>query len=128
MKGRWILIFAAVSGFIFVSLGAFGAHGLSKILDATQMAWLKTGLEYQAIHTLAILALGIAQGKKECVWFYRSAVLMALGIVLFSGSLYWLALMKIKMWPYITPLGGFCFLAGWLLLMVGACRFMRDGS
>ncbi|WP_347254150.1 DUF423 domain-containing protein [Leminorella grimontii] len=128
MKGRWILIFAAVSGFIFVSLGAFGAHGLSKILDVKQMAWLKTGLEYQAIHTLAILALGIAQGIKECVWLYRSAAFMALGIVLFSGSLYWLALTTTKIWPYVTPLGGFCFLIGWALLLVGACRFKRDAS
>ncbi|MDR0806123.1 MAG: DUF423 domain-containing protein [Enterobacteriaceae bacterium] len=122
MKGRWILIFAAISGFVFVALGAFGAHGLSKVLDVKQMAWLRTGLEYQALHTLAILALGIAVQFQNNAWFRRSAAFLAAGILLFSGSLYWLALTSIKMWPYITPMGGFCFLIGWALLLVGALR------
>ncbi|GKX52645.1 membrane protein [Budvicia aquatica] len=122
MTGRLILIFAAVSGFIFVALGAFGAHGLSKILDAQQMAWLRTGLEYQGLHTLAILALGIAVQHQGNIWFQRSATFLALGTILFSGSLYWLALSTTKMWVYITPIGGFCFLIGWALLLVGALR------
>lgn len=58
MTSRFMLIFAAISGFIFVALGAFGAHVLSKTMGAVEMGWIQTGLEYQAFHTLAILGLG----------------------------------------------------------------------
>ncbi|AKJ43064.1 DUF423 domain-containing protein [Pragia fontium] len=122
MKSRWILAFAAISGFIFVALGAFGAHGLSNILDMKQMAWLRTGLDYQGLHTLALLALGIAVQFMDNPWFRRSAAFLAVGMLLFSGSLYWLALTSMTIWPYITPLGGFCFLIGWALLLVGALQ------
>lgn len=125
MNGRLILSFAALSGFIFVALGAFGAHGLSKVLDVQQMAWLRTGLEYQGLHTLAILALGFAVHSQNNIWFKRSAAFLALGTILFSGSLYWLALSTTKMWVYITPIGGFCFLIGWALLLVGALRLNK---
>lgn len=125
MKDRWILMFAALSGFIFVALGAFGAHGLSKILDAKQMAWLQTGLEYQGLHTMAILALGIAVLFRENAWFRRSAAFFMVGTLLFSGSLYWLALTSVRIWPYVTPLGGLCFLMGWALLLVGALRLSK---
>lgn len=125
MKDRWILMFAALSGFIFVALGAFGAHGLSKILDAKQMAWLQTGLEYQGLHTMAMLALGIAVLFRDNAWFRRSAAFFMVGTLLFSGSLYWLALTSVRIWPYVTPLGGFCFLIGWALLLVGALRLNK---
>lgn len=58
MTSRFMLIFAAISGFIFVALGAFGAHVLSKTMGAVEMGWIQTGLEYQAFHTLAILGSG----------------------------------------------------------------------
>lgn len=125
MNGRLLVIFSAVSGFIFVALGAFAAHGLNKILDVQQMAWLRTGLEYQGIHTLAILALGLAIQSQNNRWFKCSAAFLALGTVLFSGSFYWLALSTIKIWVYITPIGGFCFLIGWALLLVGAMRLNK---
>lgn len=125
MKDRWILMFAALSGFIFVALGAFGAHGLRKILDVKQMAWLQTGLEYQGLHTMAMLALGIAVLFRDNAWFRRSAAFFMVGMLLFSGSLYWLALTSVKIWPYVTPLGGFCFLIGWALLLVGALRLSK---
>ena len=60
MTSRFMLIFAAVSGFIFVALGAFGAHVLSKTLGVVEMGWIQTGLEYQAFHTLAIFGLAVA--------------------------------------------------------------------
>ncbi|STD22218.1 COG2363 [Enterobacter asburiae] len=92
MTSRFMLIFAAVSGFIFVALGAFGAHVLSKSLGAVEMGWIQTGLEYQAFHTLAIFGLAVAMQRRISIWFYWSSVFMALGTVLFSGSLYCLAL------------------------------------
>jgi len=87
MTSRFMLIFAAVSGFIFVALGAFGAHVLSKSLGVVEMGWIQTGLEYQAFHTLAIFGLAVAMQRRISIWFYWSSVFMALGTVLFSGSL-----------------------------------------
>lgn len=127
MTSRFMLIFAASSGFIFVSLGAFGAHVLSKTLGATEMGWLKTGLEYQAFHTLAMLGLAVAMQFRISIWFYWSGVFMALGIILFSGSLYWLALSHLRLWAFVTPVGGMSFLVGWALMLIGGVRLKRKG-
>lgn len=111
MTSRFMLIFAAISGFIFVALGAFGAHVLSKSMGAVEMGWIHTGLEYQAFHTLAIFALAVAMQRRISIWFYWSSVFLALGTVLFSGSLYCLALSHLRLWAFVTPVGGVCFLA-----------------
>ena len=79
MTSRFMLIFAAISGFIFVALGAFGAHVLSQSLGAAEMAWIHTGLEYQAFHTLAIFGLAVAMQRRISIWFYWSSVFLALG-------------------------------------------------
>lgn len=103
MTSRFMLIFAAISGFIFVALGAFGAHVLSKTMGAVEMGWIQTGLEYQAFHTLAILGLAVAMQRRISIWFYWSSVFLALGTVLFSGSLYCLALSHLRLWAFVTP-------------------------
>ncbi len=77
MTSRFMLIFAAISGFIFVALGAFGAHVLSKTMGAVEMGWIQTGLEYQAFHTLAILGLAVAMQRRISIWFYWSSVFLA---------------------------------------------------
>ncbi|CDL31667.1 COG2363 [Enterobacter hormaechei] len=100
MTSRFMLIFAAVSGFIFVALGAFGAHVLSKSLGVVEMGWIQTGLEYQAFHTLAIFGLAVAMQRRISIWFYWSSVFLALGTVLFSGSLYCLALSHLRLWAF----------------------------
>ncbi|TCV92602.1 DUF423 domain-containing protein [Biostraticola tofi] len=128
MRSRAMLVFAALSGLIYVALGAVGAHVLSASLGGTEMAWLRTGLEYQSFHTLAVLALGVATLRSPSLWFYWSGVLLALGIVLFSGSLYCLALTHLRLWVYVTPLGGLCFLAGWILILIGALRLHKKAS
>ncbi|SFN09610.1 Uncharacterized membrane protein YgdD, TMEM256/DUF423 family [Izhakiella capsodis] len=125
MSSRAMLIFAAISGFVFVALGAFGAHVLSNILGQDEMAWLRTGLEYQAFHTLAIMGLAAAMLRRANIWFYWSSVFLALGTVLFSGSLYCLALSHLHLWVYFTPIGGICFLIGWALVFVGALRLKK---
>lgn len=77
MTSRFMLIFAAISGFIFVALGAFGAHVLSQSLGAAEMAWIHTGLEYQAFHTLAIFgwrwrcSVGSVSGSTGAAYFWR---------------------------------------------------------
>jgi len=125
MSSRAMLIFSAISGFIFVALGAFGAHVLSKSLGDNEMAWLKTGLEYQGFHTLAIFGLASVMLRRANIWFYWSSAFLALGTVLFSGSLYCLALSHLKLWVYVTPIGGTCFLVGWILMLVGALRLKQ---
>lgn len=125
MSSRSMMIFAAISGFVFVALGAFGAHVLSRTLGAVEMDWLHTGLQYQGIHTLAILGLAALMQRRKNLWFYWSSALLALGTVLFCGSLYCLALSHLKLWVYITPIGGVCFLVGWALMLVGALRMRK---
>ncbi|AHF75959.1 Putative membrane protein [Sodalis praecaptivus] len=128
MRSRGMLIFAALSGFLFVAIGAFAAHSLRLSLGELEMAWLRTGLEYQAFHTLAIMALSTVMMRNPNLWFYWSGVLLAIGIVLFSGSLYCLALSHLRLWVYITPIGGVCFLAGWVLLLIGALRLKKKAE
>ena len=64
MKNKWLLI-AALSGFLCVTIGAFAAHGLSKVLEPKELAWIETGVKYQMFHTIAILAIGILQLCRE---------------------------------------------------------------
>ncbi len=91
------------------------------------MGWIQTGLEYQAFHTLAILGLAVAMQRRISIWFYWSSVFLALGTVLFSGSLYCPALSHLRLWAFVTPVGGVSFLAGWALMLVGAIRLKRKG-
>mgnify|MGYP004710372921 FL=1 len=128
MSSRTMFIFVAISGFLLVAFGAFGAHVLSKTLGNNEMAWIHTGLEYQAYHTLAILGLAAAMLRRANIWFYWSSAMLALGTVLFSGSLYCLALSHLKIFVFVTPVGGLCFLAGWFLMLIGALRLKRKAS
>lgn len=113
---RTITLAAAVLGFLGVALGAFGAHALKPALEAhgSVETW-KTAVLYQLVHAVALLALAgwrDAHGGPNS----RVAALWTAGVVLFSGSLYWLALGGPKILGPITPLGGVAFLAGWALL------------
>ncbi|WP_206194037.1 DUF423 domain-containing protein [Serratia microhaemolytica] len=126
MNCRSMMLFAAISGFILVALGAFSAHFLNRILGTNEMAWIRTGLEYQAFHTLALLALAVEVRRRCNLWFYWSAALLALGTVLFSGSLYCFALSQLKIWVYVTPVGGVSFLLGWALMVVGVLRWKSN--
>lgn len=127
MTSRFMLIFAAVSGFVYVALGAFGAHVLSKSMGVVEMGWIQTGLNYQAFHTLAVLGLAVAMQRRISIWFYWSSVFLAPGTVLFSGSLYCTALSHLRLWAFVTPVGGVCFTAGWVLMFIGAIRLKRKG-
>jgi len=128
MSSRVIYIFVAISGFLLVAFGAFGAHVLSHLLGSEQLAWIHTGLQYQAWHTLAVLGLGCATQSRRNIWFYWSAASMALGVVLFSGSLYSLALSHLRFLVFVTPIGGLFFLIGWLLMLIGALRLRNRAS
>jgi len=105
---------AAILGFLGVALGAFGAHGLKKTLEANAAVgtW-ETAVLYHLIHAVAILAL--AQRDPVPGWPCR---LMAVGVGIFSGSLYILSVTGVKWLGAVTPLGGLAFLAAWGLLLL----------
>ncbi|WP_168015790.1 DUF423 domain-containing protein [Halomonas salinarum] len=118
---RWWMA-AAGSGALTVMAGAFGAHALGDILAPRLLAAFETGVRYQAWHTLAIL--GVLAWRSSLPRAGQLAVirLWALGTLLFSGSLYALALSGVTLLGMITPLGGLCLIVGWLALGLSAWR------
>ncbi len=121
-----LLVLAAVSGFIAVAMGAFGAHGLRDKLPQNLMSAFETGVQYQLIHTLAVIFCCVLAYQFRTVWFHYAAIAFLLGILLFSGSLYGLALTQIKLLGPITPLGGLMFLAGWALLCIATLKHVVE--
>ncbi|MBU1329111.1 MAG: DUF423 domain-containing protein [Gammaproteobacteria bacterium] len=119
MVRLWLLL-AAFAGFSGVALGAFAAHGLKSRLSAEYLAVFQTGTHYQLIHALALfgVALLVLQVPGRAVQV--AGACFALGIVLFSGSLYLLTLTGISKLGIITPFGGLAFLAGWASLGIAA--------
>lgn len=117
---RTFLLLGALAGFIGVALGAFGAHGLRSRLSPDMLVVFETGVRYQMYHTLALLLVA-ALVPRAGGWLVVSAGwLFVAGILLFSGSLYVLALTGVTMLGAITPLGGLAFLAGWACLAIAA--------
>jgi len=117
---RTFLLIGALAAFIGVALGAFGAHGLRNRLSAEMLAVFETGVRYQMYHALAILVVALAIARLDG-WLIRTAGwLFTGGIVLFSGSLYVLALSGVTALGAVTPLGGLAFLGGWACLALAA--------
>ena len=113
---NWLATSGAL-GALGVALGAFGAHGLRDKLTPHYMSIYQTGVSYHLVHAVAVLALalyGAATGRSIAL----PAGLMCAGIVLFSGSLYVLAVTGISKLGAITPLGGLAFIAGWIVVAV----------
>jgi uncharacterized membrane protein YgdD (TMEM256/DUF423 family) len=119
---NWLLV-AAINGFIAVAAGAFGAHGLQGKLDAHAMSVFETGARYQMYHALAIglAALAARDAAAASTANVASAFFLA-GIVLFSGSLYLLALTGTRALGFVTPFGGLAFLVGWAALAWSATK------
>lgn len=116
----------AILALLAVAFGAFGAHSLKGHLSDDDLDVFETGVRYQMYHGLGLLIVALLSDKlgegKLVRW---SARLLLIGVVLFSGSLYALALTGIKAFGPITPLGGVAFLAGWLLLALAALKSGR---
>ena len=112
-RSRLFLILSAVFAFLAVAFGAFGSHSLKAILEPNMLAVFETGVRYQMYHALALLFIGWACQQFPQASFHIAGWLFAVGIVLFSGSLYALTLSGVRWLGAITPLGGVCFLAGW---------------
>ena len=115
-----LLAAGAIDGAIAVAAGAFGAHALKERLTDKALAVFETGARYQMYHALAIVLCaalaGTVAGARLSGWLLQA------GIVLFSGSLYALALTDVKVLGAITPFGGLAFIAGWVWLAVSALR------
>ncbi|AKH62721.1 MULTISPECIES: DUF423 domain-containing protein [Photorhabdus] len=126
MNSRLMLIFAGFSGFFYVAFGAIGSHFLSPMMAKYQISWIDLGLQYQGIHTLAMMVMSAMLMRRVILWFYWSGVFFAVGILLFSGSLYCMALLQAKFFTYITPVGGLSFLIGWLFVLIGALRLRKS--
>lgn len=118
-----ITLIAAILGAITIAIGAFGAHGLKELVDEVALQSFETGVRYQMYHVIALLVIGLTNSPSENTkkWVFR---FFCFGILLFSGSIYALALQDVMginlkfLWP-LTPLGGLSFIIGWLRLGYG---------
>lgn len=123
MNAKFIIQISALSGFLAVALGAFGAHGLKNRLDKEMLAVYQTAVEYHFIHTLVLLAVAVLmQHWGKSLALSVSAYAYIIGIVFFSGSLYMLSISGIRWLGAVTPLGGLAFLVGWAALFWAAVK------
>ncbi|TDG15687.1 DUF423 domain-containing protein [Seongchinamella unica] len=114
---KLFITLASLSGMLAVVFGAFGAHGLRNRLDEYQMGVFETAVQYHFYHALALLAVGvIALNHPQTMLLKSAGWLFLIGTVVFSGSLYLLALTGVKWLGAVTPLGGLAFIAGWACL------------
>lgn len=124
MHKPFLNIAAALAG-LAVILGAFGAHGLKKIVPPESVAAFETGVRYHFYHSIALLAAGILYERHRNKWIKYSGYAFIIGILLFSGSLYLLTFLKasdsvgLSGIGIITPFGGLFFIAGWISMLVG---------
>lgn len=117
---RTFAVLGALSAFIAVAAGAFGAHALRARLSPDLLTVFETGARYQMYHALALLAVAWVSSRAVGPLIGWAGWLFVAGTVLFSGSLYVLALSGVRQLGAITPLGGLCFLAGWICLALAA--------
>jgi len=113
---RLFFLLGSLSGFLAVTLGAFGAHGLKTRIGPDMLAVFETGVRYQMFHALALLAVAWAATRWPGNLVIGAGWLFVAGTVIFSGSLYLLSLTGMRWLGAITPIGGLAFMAGWLCL------------
>ena len=121
MRLNWYAV-GAFAGAIGVALGAFGAHALKARVTEDFLSVFETGVRYQMYHALALLAVAWATERWAGGWVNASGWLFTLGIFMFSGSLYLMTLTSARWLGAITPVGGICFVLGWIALAVAALR------
>ena len=119
---KLFLSIGSISGALAVIIGAFGAHGLKDKICEEMLVIYRTGVEYHFYHTFALLGIGLLALHYESKLLIASGGSMAIGILLFSGSLYALSISGIKVLGAITPIGGLFFIIGWVLLTVAVLK------
>ena len=125
MNQKLFLSIAALSGFISVLAGAFGAHGLEGKVSPKELAAFKTAAEYQMYHALALFAVSFLLGRFPSRSLTLSGWFFIIGTLLFSGSLYVLGATGSRSLVLITPIGGTAFLIGWIVLFFAICRTLK---
>lgn len=125
---NWMIALGALNGALAVMAGAFGAHGLKARLTPELLATWSTGAEYHMYHALALLLVGAIAAAQPQVALNGPGVSFMVGIVLFSGSLYVLALSGVKILGAVTPFGGVAFIVGWLWLAWAAFAAARSAG
>jgi uncharacterized membrane protein YgdD (TMEM256/DUF423 family) len=122
---RFYLRLGALTGAFAVIFGAFGAHYLKTILGEESIVSFQTGVQYQFYHAFAIIVTGLLVKRYHSKWIIQAGRLFMAGIVLFSGSIYLLTILKgtgeedLGALALVTPLGGLLFIAGWICLAIG---------
>lgn len=124
MERRWILIGAILAG-LGVAAGAFGAHALDGHVPPERIEVFATGARYQLAHGIALLFVGLAAGRAPDSRWTVAGWLFTSGSVVFAGSLYLLVLTDTAWLGAVTPIGGACFLAGWMAVALAAIRKPR---
>lgn len=125
---RAFIITAAILGALAVGLGAFGSHGLKDKLSEHTLSVYETGVKYQFYHMFALLAVGVLFQLFNNNWMLWSGRLFIAGIILFCGSLYALTFFlangqdNMKWLGAVTPLGGLCFIAGWIAMAIAVIK------
>jgi uncharacterized membrane protein YgdD (TMEM256/DUF423 family) len=117
---KTFLLLGALAAFLAVALGAFGAHGLRARLSPEMMAVYQTGVQYHMYHALALILVSGIMGRMSGWLIQTAGWCFTAGIVLFSGSLYLLAVTGVSALGAVTPIGGLLFLIGWALLAFAA--------
>jgi uncharacterized membrane protein YgdD (TMEM256/DUF423 family) len=124
---KTFLMVAAISGLLAVIIGAFGAHGLKARISEDLMVVYQTGVQYHFYHTLVLLIVGVLLIQyPQASLLHWSGYLFIAGMIIFSGSLYILALTGVKWLGAITPIGGVAFIAGWLTLALAAYHHVSN--
>ncbi len=125
LSAHWITI-TTIYGAVAVIMGAFGSHVLKNSLNEVTMQWWKTAVFYHLSHTLLLLVVAFMMRFYQSRWLKRSALATAWGILLFSGSLYLMALTGFKWFGLITPIGGVGFILGWLFLSLSSRDILKN--
>ena len=122
---RQFVLLGAINGFLAVAFGAFAAHALRDLISAGLLEVFRTGVDYQGMHALALIAVGLLGRNDPSPALNLAGWAFATGILLFSGSLYIMALTDIRWLGVVTPFGGAAFLFGWGALAWHAWRGRR---
>jgi uncharacterized membrane protein YgdD (TMEM256/DUF423 family) len=130
---RFALLGSGILGFLAVALGAFGAHGLRARLGPlpdgeVRLEWWTTAAHYHLVHALALAAIAFLATRSSSSAVAVAAIGFVLGIILFCGSLYVMALTGVRALGAVTPFGGLAFLVGWASVAVAAWRLGSPGS
>ena len=122
---KLFIVMGACSGMLAVALGAFGAHALKSRLDEYAIGVFETAVQYHFYHSFALLAVGlIALSQPHTALLKSSGYLFAIGLIIFSGSLYALSLTGVRWLGAVTPLGGLAFIGGWACLAAAGWKFL----